>query len=49
MTDDERHRQMVSFAYGNVAMENQRVTRAQVEWSFGSGAGIGTRASRGMR
>jgi len=31
MTDDERHRQMVSLAYGNAAMENPAVTRGMFE------------------
>ena len=31
MTDAERERQLVSFAYGNVKLENDRVTRAMVE------------------
>lgn len=31
MTADQRRAQRVSFAYGNVAIEDNRVTRAMVE------------------
>lgn len=31
MTPEELHEQRISFAYGNVAIENPRVTREMVE------------------
>lgn len=31
ITDEERVKQIISFAYGNTVMENDRITRADVE------------------
>jgi hypothetical protein len=34
MAEVERERQLVSLAYGNVKLENDRITRPQVEDAF---------------
>lgn len=38
MTDEERHRQMISLAYGNVAMENARITKEMVTGALSDAA-----------
>ena len=34
MTADERRRQAISFAYGNLAIENSGITREMVEQAY---------------